>query len=126
MTRLGIEAPVDIEVHRHEILEKVGSGAMAAQSHSVSDAEREHRHRLNNKLNALTLKLQLLQRQISRGTAVEPATQIADVVDQLSDLETAIPDCTVTVCATLSIAINSPYFDKSMSCCSASAIPVKL
>jgi carbon storage regulator CsrA len=93
--RLGIEAPVDIEVHRHELLEKAGSVGTSSKSPSVSDAEREHRHRLNNKLNALTLKLQLLQQQISRGTAVQPATQLANVVGQLSDLETSFPDCAV-------------------------------
>jgi carbon storage regulator CsrA len=126
VTRLGIEAPVDIEVHRHEILEKVGSGAIAAQSHSVSDAEREHRHRLNNKLNALTLKLQLLQRQISRGTAVEPATQIADVVDQLSDLETAIPDCTVTEKSPRVLIVEDQANERELlaDCLKLSGIPV--
>ena len=93
VTRLGIEAPVDIEVHRQEILEKAGVNISSAEADSQADTERERRHRLNNKLNALTLKLQLLQRQISRGTAVEPGTQLADVVGQLSDLETGLPDC---------------------------------
>jgi carbon storage regulator CsrA len=126
VTRLGIEAPVDIEVHRHEILEKAGSGAMAAKSHSVSDAEREHRHRLNNKLNALTLKLQLLQRQISRGMAVEPATQLADVVGQLSDLEAAIPDCTVAEKSPRVLIVEDQANERELlaDCLKLSGIPV--
>lgn len=126
VTRLGIEAPAHIEVHRHEILEKAGSGAIPATSHSVSDAEREHRHRLNNQLNALTLKLQLLQRQISRGTAVEPATQLADVVGQLSDLETAIPDCTTPEKSPRVLIVEDQANERELlaDCLKLSGIPV--
>jgi carbon storage regulator CsrA len=126
VTRLGIEAPVDIEVHRHEVLEKAGSDAKATKSHPASDAEREHRHCLNNKLNALTLKLQLLQRQISRGMAVEPATQLADVVGQLSDLEAAITDCTVAEKSPRVLIVEDQANERELlaDCLKLSGIPV--
>jgi len=124
--RLGIEAPVDIEVHRQELVEKAGIDAMAGKSHSVSDAEREHRHRLNNTLNALTLKLQLLQRQISRGMAVEPAIQLADVVGQLRDLETAIPDCTIPEKSPRVLIVEDQANERELlaDCLKLSGIPV--
>jgi carbon storage regulator CsrA len=119
VTRLGIEAPVDIEVHRHEVLEKAGSDAKATKSHPASDAERDHRH-------CLTLKLQLLQRQISRGMAVEPATQLADVVGQLSDLEAAITDCTVAEKSPRVLIVEDQANERELlaDCLKLSGIPV--
>lgn len=126
VTRLGIEAPADIEVHRHEILEKTGGSPSTSPSRPASDAEREHRHQLNNKLNALTLKLQLLQRQISRGTAVSPATQLSDVVGQLSDLETSIPDCSVTEKSPRVLIVEDQANERELlaDCLKLSGIPV--
>jgi carbon storage regulator CsrA len=93
-TRLGIEAPADIEIHRQEVIERIGLWASDVDE-TCSRLDRESRHELNNRLNSLTLKLQLLQRQLAMGTAIEPGRQIADVVARLSDLELTIPDCHV-------------------------------
>ena len=96
------------------------------ESDSQTDTERGRRHQVNNKLNALTLKLQLLQRQISRGTAVEPATQLTDVVGQLSDLEIGIPDCVATEKSPRVLIVEDQANERELlaDCLKLSGIPV--
>ncbi len=91
VTKLGIEAPAEIEILRQEVLEKAEQ-SREKSGQFIDERERTNRHELNNQLNSLTLKLQLLQRQVALGNAVEPARQLSDMIGQLSALEMAIPD----------------------------------
>ena len=130
VTKLGIEAPVEIEVYRHEVLEKSNareSLSPAADNETpLSEEEREQRHRLNNKLNALTLKLQLLRKQLSRGIAVEPVAQLAEVVGQLSELEMDTPDCSVTEKSPRVLSVEDQANERELlaNCLKLSGIPV--
>jgi carbon storage regulator CsrA len=132
VTKLGIEAPVEIEVYRHEVLEKsdprevLSTGAASSSRIQISETEREQRHRLNNKLNALTLKLQLLQKQLARGVAVEPDAQLADVVGQLSELEMKTPDCSVTEKSPRVLIVEDQANERELlaNCLKLSGVPV--
>jgi carbon storage regulator CsrA len=129
VTKLGIEAPAEIEIHRLEVLEKAdfrAAGAVGTDELSIDEASRERRHQLNNKLNALTLKLQLLQRQIAQGKAVEAGGQLSDVVDQLNDLEMAVPDSTVTDRSPRVLIVEDEANERELlaNCLKLSGIPV--
>ncbi len=126
VTKLGIEAPAEIEIHRHEVLEKADFRAAGTDGPSIDEATRERRHQLNNKLNALTLKLQLLQRQIAQGKAVEAGGQLSDVVDQLNDLEMAVPDSTVIDRSPKVLIVEDEANERELlaNCLKLSGIPV--
>jgi CheY-like chemotaxis protein len=51
---------------------------------------------LRNKLNQITLKLQLLQRQLELGRSVDSEVQLATVFSELSDLEQSTTDQALT------------------------------
>lgn len=92
VTRLGIEAPDDVAILREEVLDRVPAVALSADVAAVSPMERARRHDLKNKLNQLTLKLQLLQRQLELGRAVDSENQLATVFSELADLEQVTSD----------------------------------
>jgi len=68
--KLGITAPVDIEVHREEVHERKNSFVADLPGTSIQDSERQRRQDLRNQLNELTVKLRLLQRQLDQGAAL--------------------------------------------------------
>ena len=94
VTRLGIEAPDDVPVLRDEILAKKLASADDIASSTLSPNDRQRCHEWRNKLNQLMLKLQLLQRQLELGQAVDPERNLADVFSDLTDLEHSTTDCT--------------------------------
>lgn len=97
VTRLGIEAPSEIQVLREEVLERrtdalpseLGAGLSPI---AFSRMDRLSRHDLRNKLNLLTLKLQLLQRQLELGRASNSDSQLSDVLSELGALEQVASD----------------------------------
>lgn len=93
--RLGIEAPDDVPVLRDEVLTKQSESSAAPIASSLSPMQRQQRHEWRNKLNHLTLKLQLLQRQLELGQAVDPEKNLAEVFEELSDLEQSTTDVVV-------------------------------
>ena len=95
VTRLGIEAPDDVPVLRDEILAKKLASAADIASSTLSPNDRQRCHEWRNKLNQLMLKLQLLQRQLELGQAVDPERNLADVFSDLTDLEQSTTDVVV-------------------------------
>ena len=95
VTRLGIEAPDDVPVLRDEILAKKLASADDIASSTLSPNDRQRCHEWRNKLNQLMLKLQLLQRQLELGQAVDPERNLADVFSDLTDLEHSTTDVVV-------------------------------
>lgn len=94
VVRLGIDAPDDVTILREEVMKSdAESDAPAAANHS--HREREHRHAWRNKLNEGLLKLQLLQRQIEVGQAVDLEKCLSEVLTELSDLEHSTTDSVV-------------------------------
>lgn len=95
VTRLGIEAPEDVPVLRDEVLTKNAEAASEFSRTSTPPSERQRRHEWKNKLNQLMLKLQLLQRQLELGQAVDPEHALSDVFAGLTDLEQSTNDTVV-------------------------------
>lgn len=95
VTRLGIEAPDDVPVLRDEVLSKNAEAAAEFSHTSSTPSERQRRHEWKNKLNQLMLKLQLLQRQLELGHAVDPEQSLSEVFAGLTDLEQSTTDTVV-------------------------------
>lgn len=95
LTRLGIEAPEDVPVLRDELLSETSTTGRGIEVSDASLNERRRRHEWQNKLNHLTLKLQLLQRKLELGQAEDPERNLADVFSELTDLEQSTPDTVV-------------------------------
>lgn len=93
VTRLGIEAPEDVVVLREEIMDR--SPREAAQPAGMSAAEREQRHALNNQLNQMMLKLELLKGQLEQGLAADSEHRLDEVLAELSKLEQSTADAPV-------------------------------
>jgi CheY-like chemotaxis protein len=85
MVRLGIEAPDEVKVIRGEIFNDDGEEKSA-------ESVRNRRHDLRNQLNQVTLKLELLRRQLEVGQAVEPDRALGEAISDLSLLEQRIGD----------------------------------
>ncbi len=92
VTKLGIEAPVDVQIMREEVLDREPPLQNDASTIAMCSAERVRQHELRNKLNELTLKLQLLQRQLELGRATDSDGRLTSVLSELSDLELTTPD----------------------------------
>ncbi len=93
--RLGIEAPDDVPVLRDEVLTKKSATGDSLSNSANSPSARKLRHEWRNKLNHLMLKLQLLQRQLELGQAVDPERNLAEVFSELTDLEQSTTDTVV-------------------------------
>lgn len=92
VTRLGIEAPDDVKILREEVSNHGPDTIDSTACVTISPMERSRRHDLKNKLNQLTLKLQLLQRQLELGQNVDSEDQLAKVFSELNDLEQTTTD----------------------------------
>ncbi len=90
VTKLGIEAPINVQIMRDELF--APRSAPEQNLAAVSPSERTLQHELKNKLNELTLKLHLLQRQLELGRATDSDRQLAAVLMDLSKLEQTTPD----------------------------------
>ncbi|MDX1947280.1 MAG: response regulator [Pirellulaceae bacterium] len=84
--RLGIEAPRDVHVVRHELLEE---GRYQPRSHAARLADEALDHEARNRLNTALMALQLLQRRLSLGEippeAVERALQ--ETISRLEEVD---------------------------------------
>jgi len=92
VVRLGIEAPREIPVNRSEV-----SDAAVGVEPPLSESERDRRHELRNQLNVLTLKLELLRRQLEVGQADNPDQKLSEALTDLTALEDRIGDTSVSV-----------------------------
>jgi carbon storage regulator CsrA len=81
VVRLGIDAPEDIGVFREELLKRNDFQVEGHVNQTLSDSmAKELMHLLNNRLNASTVGLALLRRQLERG-------RIGEMVDTLDKIE---------------------------------------
>lgn len=85
VTRLGIEAPEDVEVLRDELHRTPQAGPEG----------RDRRHALSNALNRVMLKLQLLQRKLELGQAGDSESQLNGILAECAALEQTTADRTV-------------------------------
>jgi len=92
VTKLGIEAPLDVQIMREELLDRTPTLENSSSLIAITPGERFRQHELNNKLNELTLKLQLLQRQLELGRATDSDGRLTTVLSELNDLERTTPD----------------------------------
>ena len=82
--KLGITAPVGIEVHSEEVQERKTACVAELPGTVIPVSERHRRHELRKKLYDLTLKLQLLQWQLDQPAVLEPDDRLEDFCYQLS------------------------------------------
>ena len=81
--RVGIDAPEDVRVLRHELVdEQSGTGASTRPSHLS--------HAFRNRLNTANLALHLLQRQLDAGLAEEAETTLQKALHELDTLNETI------------------------------------
>ncbi len=101
LVRLGIQAPDEIPILRGEL--SVDEGPPVTQELGKSEREassaaiaRQQRHELRNRVNLLTLKLELLRRQLEAGQVDQPELTLSDAISDLSELEQSIGDHGIT------------------------------
>ena len=81
--RVGIEAPPQIKVLRHEIVSP--SDLEVERPESTSSGK--HTHELRNRLNTATLALHLSQKQLQAGLAVEAEGTLQKALQEFESLE---------------------------------------
>lgn len=82
VAKIGIEAPAEIPVLREEI-----AGPEPFARHQHTGLSREARHALRNRLNASTIALHLLKRQLELGKAADAETTFEKIVSEFTSLE---------------------------------------
>jgi carbon storage regulator CsrA len=91
--RLGIDAPKDIHVLRHELVdEQSGTGAATRTSHWS--------HAFRNRLNTANLALHVLQRQLEAGLEEEAEETLKKALRELDTLNETIGETTVVQSST--------------------------
>ena len=80
--RLGIDAPPEVPVLRHELLE---AGSDYSQCSPAAHPKRDHE--LRNRLNAVTVRLHLLQRQFELGAVSNTEDAIEATLRELQTME---------------------------------------
>jgi carbon storage regulator CsrA len=104
--RLGIEAPHEIPVHRHEVSERIAAneGAGVTEPSYSSDgrdsiikmpagkdaAARELNHAVRNRLNAAALGLHLLHRKLESDDLSDAEATIFKIFNELKAIETQL------------------------------------
>ena len=95
--RLGVEAPREIPVHRHEVSERIrASGEMDAQDfpEPSSSLAAKLNHATRNRLHAATLGLHLLHEQIESGDLNDAESTIFRIFNELKSIESQLDDRT--------------------------------
>jgi carbon storage regulator CsrA len=91
--RLGIDAPHEVPVHRHEISERMeANGEMETLKFPESKEafERKLTHATRNRLNAAALGLHLLHRNIEIGDLSDAESTIFKIFNELKAIETEL------------------------------------
>ena len=81
--RVGIDAPQDIRVLRHELVDEQSGTEVSTKTSRLS-------HELCNRLNTANLALHLLQRQLAAGLAEEAETTLQMALRELDTLNETI------------------------------------
>jgi carbon storage regulator CsrA len=89
--RLGVDAPPSVRIIRDELQGQLSDQDLAAQTPSEQPAETEQqraqRHQANNRLNAISLKLQIGEKLFKQGETERGLAQIESVLAELASLE---------------------------------------
>src|SRR6476646_1776957 len=91
--RLGIEAPHEVPVHRHEVSERIAAGG---ESETIKfpmpamSAQRRLNHAMRNRLNTAALGLHLLHKNIETGDLTDAEATIFKIFNELKALETEL------------------------------------
>jgi carbon storage regulator CsrA len=88
VVRLGIEAPDHVPVFREEVLGRAEFQAPPAVDHA--QALRQLRHLLNNRLNASTVGLALLRRQVELGRTDEAHATLDKLAQEVQALREGV------------------------------------
>lgn len=93
IVRLGIDAPDSISIIRGEIATTEEESISADQlAPTLKGPAATSRHAFQNQLNHLTLKLELLRRQLKAGVADAPERVLSEAIANLSELENTLDD----------------------------------
>jgi carbon storage regulator CsrA len=98
--RLGIEAPGEIPVHRHEVCERIQAKAKAGEEDEqvlkFPEANKSYMARLNhdtrNRLNSAALGLHLLHRKLENGDLSDVESTIFTIFNELKGIETLLEE----------------------------------
>ena len=88
--RLGIDAPHEIPVHRHEVSERMeanGESETVKFPSSAKSAAAKLTHDMRNRLNAAALGLHLLHRNVETGDMSDAEATIFKIFNELKALE---------------------------------------
>jgi len=98
--RLGIEAPEEIPVHRHEVCERIQAKAAAGEEDEqvlkFPEAKKSCMARLNhdtrNRLNTAALGLHLLHRKLENGDLTDAESTIFTIFNELKAIENLLEE----------------------------------
>jgi carbon storage regulator CsrA len=91
--RLGIEAPQEVPVHRHEVSERIealGEAATVKFSRPNESVTARLNHATRNRLNTAALGLHLLHRKIEIGDLSDAEATIFKIFNELKAIETEL------------------------------------
>jgi carbon storage regulator CsrA len=87
VVRLGIDAPEHIAVYREELLDRTALQAAAASGSQLKKNTNESMHLLNNLLNANSVGLALLRRQLALGHTGEMSCTLDKIESSLQNIQ---------------------------------------
>ncbi len=91
VTRLGIEAPAEIQILRGELADASAANDLFAKaSPPGASLAKSVRHAIRNRLNVASLGLQVLQRRLESGDANAAEATIAKIFNELSEIDAAL------------------------------------
>jgi carbon storage regulator CsrA len=90
--KLGIEAPAEVPVHRHEVQERIEAKGESADILKLPGATTGARmsHTLRNRLNTAALGLHMLHRKLESGDLSDAETAIFKIFNELKGIETEL------------------------------------
>jgi carbon storage regulator CsrA len=95
--RLGIDAPQEIPVHRHEVSERIAAGANADGQDAIirmparrDDVSRKLTHAVRNRLHAASLGLHILHRKLESDDLTDAEATIFQIFNELKAIESQL------------------------------------
>ena len=85
--RLGIDAPSEVPVIRHELLEDAQQICAEYAQRNGSPQDKKLRHAMRNRLNAASLALHLYHKQLEQGLADAAEATFAKVIEEFEAIE---------------------------------------
>src|SRR6185436_9823830 len=97
--RLGIDAPQEIPVHRHEVSERIEAGGEQNQTLKFPKGKSgppRLDHEMRNRLNTAALGLHLLHRNIETGDLSDAESTIFKIFNEVKSIENELEQPTVS------------------------------